>query len=910
MGQGSPIQVSFNGGELSPRLEGRVDIDKYASGCRTMDNFIPLVQGGALKRSGTHFVKEVKDSADATVLIPFEFGDTQAYILEFGDQYIRVFKDSGAVLVDPSITIVNIDDGSDVNVQATTHLLNTGDEVFITGSAQDEVNNRYFKVTRVNADNVTLDGEDGTGRSTGAGGTIGEVYTLTLTAAAAAIPYLKADLDGLSFAQSADVLYIAHQDYPPHKLERTDHDAWTLTKIDFDFIPFAPENLDEDINVYVTSDAVDDAVTVYANSAIFTSDMADGDGTYIAISEVLQERHWEWAPASNMGGTPTTNINRAVLLNGNTGIVGDTCFSGGNVYVLRSLVGQTLTGTQAPIHTDGVRSDGAWEWEYLHSGTGYVLLDTFVSTTEMTGVVVKTLPQSAATSYAVNGAIPISSSPILISFFNPSLRVWREGVGSKVFCFGTEDTISTVMNDAEHNITLTSVVPRTNFTTDTDTSGLVHTSGTGTFLHGTNRWAFGAWSVKRGFPRAVTFFEDRLWWAGSKADPQSIWASRTSEYEDHQRSDVDSSAMLLTLQAEKVNVIEWLAAKDELIGGTLGGEFLIRPGTEGQALTPGNIKSVQSSVYGQKASVLPQKVEQVLIFVQRAGTKIRELVFDDATQSFTAPDMNVMADHIALAGIKKIAWAQEPDRILWCVLDDGSLIGFTYDRNQQVTAWHNHTIGGTDVSVESIAVIPHEDGDRDQVWMVVSRTINGGTKRYVEYLEPNWQRTSDITDADFSDSGITYDSGPTTSIVALDHLEGETVKVLGDGLVQDDQTVSGGAITITSASTVQIGLGYNADLETMSIEAGSESGTAQGKTQRITDAVIRMDQTGKGLFYGPDSSTLDEVQLTAGELFDGDTDILPWPGGYEKRARIFIRHNTPLPCTITALMPVLETEDR
>ena len=87
MAKASTIQSSFNAGELSPTLEGRVDLAKYANGCAKMENFYPLVQGGARKRSGTRFVSEVKDSANLTRLIPFEFGTTQAYILEFGNLF-------------------------------------------------------------------------------------------------------------------------------------------------------------------------------------------------------------------------------------------------------------------------------------------------------------------------------------------------------------------------------------------------------------------------------------------------------------------------------------------------------------------------------------------------------------------------------------------------------------------------------------------------------------------------------------------------------------------------------------------------------------------------------------------------------------------------------------------------------
>jgi hypothetical protein len=196
--------------------------------------------------------------------------------------------------------------------------------------------------------------------------------------------------------------------------------------------------------------------------------------------------------------------------------------------------------------------------------------------------------------------------------------------------------------------------------------------------------------------------------------------------------------------------------------------------------------------------------------------------------------------------------------------------------------------------------------------MIVSRTIDGGTKRYVEYMEKEWLRTNDIEDAFFVDSGLTYDSTPTVTITGLDHLEGETVKVLGDGVQLADATVSGGSITIVSSSVVQVGLSYDALLQSMRFESGGADGVAQGKTKRFTRCVIRLDQVGAGLLYGheDDEANMDAVQLTAGALTDGDTDSLAWPKGYEQAGRIALKHTQPLPCAITAILPQVVVQDR
>ena len=206
--------------------------------------------------------------------------------------------------------------------------------------------------------------------------------------------------------------------------------------------------------------------------------------------------------------------------------------------------------------------------------------------------------------------------------------------------------------------------------------------------------------------------------------------------------------------------------------------------------------------------------------------------------------------------------------------------------------------------------------------MVVNRWIDGGTKRYIEYLESEWLSTNTLADAFFVDSGLTYSGSSTSTLSGLEHLEGETVAILGDGALQADKTVSGGAVTLDRAVTkAQVGLPYSATLQTMRLEvAGGQEGTAQGKTKRITNVVFRLYQTGSGLLYGPTDvdADMDELELrdasdamdTALPLFDGDSEVLPWPEGYEYLGRVTLKHTKPLPCFVTALMAQVVTQDR
>ena len=123
--------TNFTGGELSPRLDGRNDLAKYASGCSTLENLIVYPHGSAARRPGTNFVAEVADSTKKTRLIPFEFSTTQTYMLEFSNLKIRVFKDNGAVL-EGDKTISAITKANPAVVTATSHGYENGDEVLIS----------------------------------------------------------------------------------------------------------------------------------------------------------------------------------------------------------------------------------------------------------------------------------------------------------------------------------------------------------------------------------------------------------------------------------------------------------------------------------------------------------------------------------------------------------------------------------------------------------------------------------------------------------------------------------------------------------------------------------------------------------------------------------------------------------
>ena len=749
----SPLKEAFNAGEFSPLMGARVRMEKYANALQICENMIPIVQGGVTRRSGSMFVSEVKTSSSKTRIIPFEFNVTQAYILEFGDQYIRFYKDNGNILeAAQSITgITNANpgvltySGSDPSNGETFYLSDIG--------GMTELNGKFVIVSNVNAGANTYELKDYDGNAIDttaygtytSGGTMARVYTI-------ASPYTAAQLFDLKFTQSADVMYLTHPSHAPRKLSRTGHTSWTLSTIDFIDGPYLLTNTST--TTIAPSATSGTGITLTASSAVFAS----------------------------------TDVGRLVRI--------------------------------------------------LHSSTwGYAKITAFTSSTQVTADV------------------------------------------------------------------------KSNFAATT----------------GSADWRLGVWSGTTGYPACCTFFEDRLFFAGSTNNPQRMDGSSSGLYENFAPSKtdgtvVDSNALAFSLNASDVNVIRWMIDDEKgLLIGSVGGEWILRPNSLSEALSPTNVTAKRSTAFGS-ANVQAVRAGRASIYVQRAGRKVRELAYVYEVDGFRSPDMTVLSEHITKGGLGTFDYQQEPWSVLWFVRSDGQLVGLTYERDQDVVGWHRHIMGGSfdggDSVVESVATIPAPDGTKDELWMIVKRTINGVTRRYIEYVTPYFD-DDDTDTAFFVDCGLTYDGAPATTISGLDHLEGQTVSILADGSPVPDLVVTNGVITLsTSASIVNIGLPYNSDIKTLRIEAGAADGTAQGKTKRIHRVTLRLYKT-VGLKYGPDSDHLDDLIFrTAANnlnepipLFTGDKSF-NWNGYYEKEGTIHLRQSQPLPFTLLGIFPQLVTQDR
>ena len=442
-------------------------------------------------------------------------------------------------------------------------------------------------------------------------------------------------------------------------------------------------------------------------------------------------------------------------------------------------------------------------------------------------------------------------------------------------------------------------------------------------------WRLGLWSDTTGFPSCGTFYDDRLFLAGAATAPQRLDGSKTGLYTAFSPSATDGTvaadnAVAFTLNADDVNAIKWLVSAEKgLLAGTSRGEWQIRPSTQNEAITPTNITGKPATRHGS-ADVAPVSSGKAVLFVQRAARKLREMAYVFEADGFKAPDMTLLAEHITRPAMIELAYQEQPQAIVWAVRSDGVLLGFTYERDQDVVAWHRHQLGGFSNSggtagalVESIAAVPAPDATRDELYMVVKRYINGGVKRYVEYMSKIWESGDEQEDALHLDCAYTVVNGsPSATVTGLWHLEGESVAPYPDGAKHPAVTVTNGTITLNNTATVvSLGYGFESDGQTMPVEGGSQNGTAQGKVKRIHSVGFWLMDT-LGLKYGPSATSLTELlNKQWGDNFGEATPLFTgvvkerFEADYDLLGQVYWRADGPFPATVLAIMPEVKVND-
>lgn len=936
------IQPSFAAGELSPFLYGRVDLAKFHVGARTLQNFFVHAHGGASNRPGTRFVGEVDDSSARHRLIPFQFRTLpagQTYVLVFGDKTMQVamqsVTDSGTgsgadwgFVTEAPKDILAITRANPGVIQIAAHGFSTGDRIALSAIAgMVPLNGRTVTVTRIDADHVSI-GIDTTGFAPWvSGGQAARLFSLPT-------PYAAGDLALLKYVQSADTMTLTHPNYSARKLTRSSHTAWTLVPITFAPTTQPPTGLASTSGgsaAFVVVTAINDA-SGEESLPCAEAGSSSGGGT------------WNWTAV-----TGCTNYNVYKKKGSVYGFVAQVQTNSWTDSNLDPDISNTPPGSRTPFATGTLQS-----LTVTNGGSGYstgataALIDgsrtvTVVTLTVSGGVITAATPvttgQSVSAAAIVRITDGVGSGAVVIAQWsdvdldtgyytllgvlvsnggsgygaNPVISYFDAGVG-----FGTPTFTATVSGGAITFVTVSGPyktgAPSTLLLTVTDSSGSGAVITTNVRADGGNL-----------NPACSTYFMQRQVYGNTLQQPQTLWFTAVGAFGNMNVSTPtrDDDAITRTLTGRQVNEIRHLVpVGSSMLVMTSGAEWRCWPGPSSNALTPGACFTLPQTAHGS-SHVPPIQAGNDVLFIKEKGSRVVALRFDAIQDQYQSFDMSILASHLLYdsSGAHRIvewAFAAEPHQIIWGARDDGVLLGFTYMREHDVYAWHRHV---TDGLVESVATITEPDGYggyEDAVWLIVNRSIgpeeNGQTRRYLERLVSRTFPT--VSDAWFVDCGLVYDGSPVNEVIGLDHLEGKTVAILGDGSVVPGQVVTNGTVALDGAySKVIVGLPYTADLETLNLELATQGGpTAQGQMKKIGEVTVRVKEA-RGLSVGLNQGALAEVKQRAQETlgtalqpFSGDWQISV-PSEWNRDGRIFVRQSYPLPATVLDLIPEVNVGD-
>ena len=506
-----------------------------------------------------------------------------------------------------------------------------------------------------------------------------------------------------------------------------------------------------------------------------------------------------------------------------------------------------------------------------------------------------------------------------------------------------------VMGDLQYRVVLASGT--TYYLKDKDTGAAVDTTGWPAYSTTTRCLNISD------LPISVAFFENRLCFFGTRIRPNTLFASRSPvnttgapRYDDFTGGTDADHACFFTLAPSngRSDFATWLVGLPAfLMAGTVGGVFRVAGAGFNEPLTPTSVSVRQIDTNGCE-NVAPAASGARIFFIQRGGKVFRSFQHDVAADDFVSADDTKNADQIAHTPlVRTVFQTGQADRV-WALRTDGELACMVFLPEENIRAWHRIVVAGTSAAVKDVCVLSRP-ASVDQLWVVVSRTVNGGTLYSLEKLTDE-QVFPDIEDyytgaanavADaasyrmavhasvkactYLDSFETYNGTPATVISGLDHLKGETVTALADGVEVPGLTVSaGGGITLpTAASVVHVGLPYTGLLQTQNLEVGGRSGPAQAKPRNINALNIRFLNS-KGGQYGTDLYHLYDIETEdpdALELADGSaapvfngiralqhSDV--WSTETDRNEKtVFIRQTKPFPCVVQFIDIEYETGD-
>jgi len=441
------------------------------------------------------------------------------------------------------------------------------------------------------------------------------------------------------------------------------------------------------------------------------------------------------------------------------------------------------------------------------------------------------------------------------------------------------------------------------------------TTGTYASGNGTYRWSPPAWSEAAGYPTNVIFNSPNLMWMGG----DKFWL--TSDLDDHDLTltEKDDSAIAQRLRSPDASLVKilWAVPSGALLLGTTDLEFSVRGANVFDGLTPANIRGIPESTEGS-ADVPPARVDGGVIWAGKSGKRLHYGRYDRQQQILDPEEISVWARSLFGSKVAKMAWQRDPHRILWIVLEDGSLLSFTFMPKQNIAAFCKQP--RTNAFFEDVEVLPSTASGVDEVYFIVRRTIDGETARYVEQLGPFFEPADPDSPtaigAWYLDCALRYQGSPIKTITSLEHLEGQEVGIFADGRMQKRKTVSGGAITLDRASSdILVGIPIRARIKDLPRNLQAQSGPTDADMKSVHQALLVVDACAGGTISvndGPAEPIFETGRANYGQpirLRSGPTRAFVEPGEIAEDVALDLVNDDAMPCTVLAMSPRVEIEE-
>lgn len=646
----SPL-VCLNGGEWSPSMDARLDLPNFRKACRVVRNVIPTKQGGVTRRPGTQFIgggKPPKGGIPTTSRVEkFQYAPGTTFVLEFCDKGVR-FYSNGVAVPAPSppawVIGTNYAAGAFVTDGGFTYYLYNG------------------PLTPSN----TAPGSDG-------------AHWIQQTTYEVPLPYSGtnftapnywgADVFVLQTKQINDVVYIVHPNFPVWKLTRYADDNWVSEQVQF----LSPPMLDQNpTDIYMTASATTgNGVTMNVNAPGWAAATYYKPGN--AVNPGTTIYRCVKAHLSTVFATDLANgywVKVVMYQAGHVGSYWQVVHNRPSSFIEYALTGN---GTSAVISLIG-----GWNISTFGTWTADISLQASYDN-GTTWQVVTTLTSRGDANFNVDGA-DIEGGQYRMVITN-----WA-AIGSTT----PPRVVLTAKNQFVYGLVQITAI---NTIYQAVANVIIPLFSTGTTIF----WSEGAWSDVRGYPQAVTIFQERVWYGASQFQPQRVWGTQTDDLENFARIDAseDSYGLAFDLNAPGRGPIQWLNAQTDLFAGLAGAEWIITSGQPNVAITPTKVQAVEHSVNGSAPALPGVIIGNAAFYAQRKGTSFQQMLFSVFTNKYMSSDMQVLAQHLTNAGIKQFDYEQQfqNQSLLWAVCGDGSLITLTYSMDQEVFGWAKHTTG-------------------------------------------------------------------------------------------------------------------------------------------------------------------------------------------------------------------------